>query len=81
MESTARTAATTTTSEARTVTPGSLIAAFATVPDPRRVASVTYPLPTVLALAVAALLCAHVTRWPSPNGEHGNPRICCPAWG
>jgi hypothetical protein len=41
MESTARTAATTTTSEARTVTPGSLIAAFATVPDPRRVASVT----------------------------------------
>ena len=43
------------------VTATSLAAAFATVPDPRREASVTYPLPAVLALAVAALLCAHVS--------------------
>lgn len=38
------------------VAPASLAAAFATVPDPRRAASVTYPLAAVLALAVAALL-------------------------
>jgi predicted transposase YbfD/YdcC len=38
-----------------------LVAAFATVPDPRRAASVTYPLPAVLGLAVAALLCAHTS--------------------
>lgn len=36
--------------------PTSLAAAFAAVPDPRRVASVTYPVPALLALAVAALL-------------------------
>src|SRR5829696_412200 len=36
--------------------PASLAAAFAGVPDPRRAASVTYPLAAVLALAVAALL-------------------------
>ena len=36
--------------------PASLAAAFATIPDPRRAASVTYPLAAVLALAVAALL-------------------------
>ena len=38
------------------VAPASLAGAFATVPDPRRAASVTYPLAAVLALAVAALL-------------------------
>ena len=38
------------------VAPPSLMAAFATVPDPRRAASVVYPLAAVLALAVAALL-------------------------
>lgn len=37
----------------------SLAAAFAGVPDPRRAASVTYPLAAVLALAVAALLANH----------------------
>jgi predicted transposase YbfD/YdcC len=37
------------------------MAAFATVPDPRREASVTYPLPAILALAVAAILCAHTS--------------------
>jgi predicted transposase YbfD/YdcC len=31
------------------------------VPDPRRTASITYPLPAVLALAVSALLCAHTS--------------------
>jgi len=35
---------------------GSLAAAFADLPDTRRTASVCYPLPAVLALAVAALL-------------------------
>lgn len=44
-----------------TVTPASLLTAFVTVPDPRRTASVTYPLPAVLALAVSALLCAQTS--------------------
>jgi predicted transposase YbfD/YdcC len=39
--------------------PTSLAAAFAGVPDPRRTASVTYPLAAILALAVAALLANH----------------------
>lgn len=43
------------------VTVTSLAAAFATIPDPRREASVTYPLPAMLALMVAALLCAHTS--------------------
>ena len=38
------------------VAPRSLAAAFGRVPDPRRVASVAYPLAAVLALAVAAIL-------------------------
>lgn len=38
------------------VSPLSLAAAFAAVPDPRRIASVVYPLAAVLALAVTALL-------------------------
>jgi len=37
----------------------SLAAAFAAVPDPRRAASVAYPLAAVLALAVAAVLADH----------------------
>jgi predicted transposase YbfD/YdcC len=43
------------------VSPGSLAAAFAQVPDPRRAASVVYPLPAVLALAVAAILANHLS--------------------
>lgn len=43
------------------VPPDSLLAAFARVPDPRRQASVTYPLPAILALATAALLSAHTS--------------------
>ena len=43
------------------VSPASLAAAFAAVPDPRRAASVVYPLPAVLALAVAALLANHLS--------------------
>lgn len=39
-----------------TPSPTSLVAAFADVPDPRRLASVTYPLGAILAMAVAALL-------------------------
>jgi predicted transposase YbfD/YdcC len=36
-------------------------AAFAHVPDPRRAASVRYPLPAILTLAVAALLANHLS--------------------
>jgi predicted transposase YbfD/YdcC len=43
------------------VIPESLAAAFASVPDPRRQASVTYPLPAVLSLAVMALVCAQTS--------------------
>jgi predicted transposase YbfD/YdcC len=43
------------------VAPASLAAAFAAVPDPRRAASVVYPLPAVLALAAAALLANHLS--------------------
>lgn len=38
------------------VSPQGLLAAFATVPDPRRQASIDYPLPALLALAVTAIL-------------------------
>src|SRR5205814_9495183 len=41
------------------VTPPGLLAAFASVPDPRRGRSVVYPLPALLALAVAAILSGH----------------------
>ena len=41
------------------VSPASLAAALAQVPDPRRAASVVYPLAAMLALAVAALLADH----------------------
>jgi hypothetical protein len=44
---------------ALSVSPSSLTAAFATVIDPRRAASVIYPLPAMLALAVAAMLANH----------------------
>lgn len=43
------------------VSPTSVAAAFADVPDPRRAASVRYPLPAILTLAVAALLANHVS--------------------
>lgn len=46
-------------SASRPMTPTSLQAACATVPDPRRDARVTSPLPALLSLAVAAILCAH----------------------
>lgn len=37
----------------------SLVTAFADVPDPRRAASVTYPLVAILTLAVSAILANH----------------------
>jgi predicted transposase YbfD/YdcC len=43
------------------VSPTSLAAAFREVPDPRRGASVVYPLPAMLALAVAAILANHLS--------------------
>jgi len=45
----------------RSVSPQSLARAFEAVPDPRRAASVTYPLHAVLALAVAAIVAHHVS--------------------
>jgi predicted transposase YbfD/YdcC len=45
----------------RFVAPTSLAAAFAHVPDPRRAASVVYPLPAILALAVTAILANHLS--------------------
>jgi predicted transposase YbfD/YdcC len=41
------------------VAPSSLAAAFVQVPEPRRAASVRYPLPAILAMTVAALLANH----------------------
>lgn len=43
------------------VSPRSLAAAFAQVPDPRRTASTTYALPALLSLTVAALLSNHLS--------------------
>lgn len=43
------------------VSPTSLAAAFTQVPDPRRAASVIYPLPAILAMAVAAILANHLS--------------------
>lgn len=43
------------------VSPRSLAAAFAHVPDPRRQASVTYALSAILTLAVAAILANHLS--------------------
>jgi hypothetical protein len=59
MDSTAPTA--TEATRTHTVTPESLLAAFAAVPDPRREASVKHPLPAILAMSVAALLCAQTS--------------------
>lgn len=41
---------------ASTVSPASLLAAFGALPDPRRIASIVYPVPALLALTVAAML-------------------------
>ena len=43
------------------VSPRSLAAAFARLPDPRRAASVTYTLSALLTLAVAAILANHLS--------------------
>jgi hypothetical protein len=59
VQSTSRPAAVATPAPPLAIAPASLAAAFATVPDPRRAASVVYPLAAVLALAVAALLANH----------------------
>jgi predicted transposase YbfD/YdcC len=60
VQSTARTSLVATLpSPVRPFAPDSLAAAFAAVPDPRRAASVVYPLAAVLALIVSALLANH----------------------
>jgi predicted transposase YbfD/YdcC len=43
------------------VSPQSLAAAFADLPDPRRTASITYPLVAILTLAVSAILANHLS--------------------
>jgi hypothetical protein len=42
------------------VSPRSLTAAFAHIPDPRRARSLTYALPALLALAMAGILSNHL---------------------
>ena len=61
MQSTPPVAPVATPAGAPAASPASLAAAFAAVPDPRRAASVVYPLPAVLALAVAAILANHLS--------------------
>src|SRR5690349_17488198 len=46
---------------AETVAPSRLLAAFATVPDPRRRQGTRFPLVALLALAVTALLANHLS--------------------
>src|SRR4030095_11279155 len=46
---------------APSVSPQSLAAAFAHMPDPRRAARVIYPLAAILAMDVAALLANHLS--------------------
>ncbi len=43
------------------VSPSALLAAFATVPDPRRRQGIRFSLPAILALAVAAILSNHLS--------------------
>lgn len=50
------------TAPAVAIAPPSLLVAFAAVPDPRRRASVEYPLPALLALAVAAILARQLSQ-------------------
>jgi predicted transposase YbfD/YdcC len=45
----------------RAIVPSTLVAAFATVPDPRRRQGTRYPLPALLALALSALLANHLS--------------------
>ena len=64
------------TAPALVVAPPSLLAAFAAVPDPRRQASVAYPLPALLALAVVAILARQLSQlaiaeWAAAAGRGG----------
>jgi hypothetical protein len=57
----------------RAVSLSSLAAAFADVPDPRREASVHYPLSAILAMTVAAILSNHlsvlaISEWAARQG-------------
>lgn len=66
-------APTTAMAAAQSVAPASLVAAFAPIPDPRRRHGTRYPLPAVLALAVAAILANHcsvlaIAEWGARQG-------------
>lgn len=61
MQSTASAAHGATPSSTVTVPAPALLAAFAAVPDPRRRQGTRYPLPAILALAVAAILANHTS--------------------
>lgn len=57
-----------------TISPPTLLDAFAAVPDPRRQASIDYPLPAILALAVTAILANHcsvlaIAEWGARQGQ------------
>ena len=70
------------------VGPRSLASPFTRVPDPRRVASVAYPLAAVLALAVSAILAnalfeLAIAPWATPTGGRpADPRSsgCSARW-
>jgi predicted transposase YbfD/YdcC len=67
-----------------TISPDSLAAAFAAVPDPRRHASITYPLATILTLAVAAIVANHtsvlaIAEWGRRQPADWLARLGCPA--
>ena len=60
-----------------TVATASLAAAFAAVPDPRRAQGTRFPLTAILTMAVAAILCNHlsvlaIAEWGPPKA----PRCC-----
>jgi predicted transposase YbfD/YdcC len=62
------------TAPALAIAPPSLLAAFAAVPEPRRLASGDYPLPAVLALALVAILARQLSQpaiaeWAARQGE------------
>ena len=65
------------------IAPRSLAAAFTRVPDPRRAASVAYPLAAVLALAVTAILANQlselaIAQWATRQPADARRRACAP---
>jgi hypothetical protein len=59
------------------VSPRSVAAAFTRITDPRRAASVPYPLAAVLRLAVVAILATQRSVLAIARGAHGSPPTDC----